>query len=203
MSVLPTVNSEQIAKNEDYLVKHLAKLLNIILDNPFTILEIKNKLKRIDNAYSFLKFTEERFNYSKYEFKTGEQKLILLFKDYEEEVMYKLADDVENKIFSFSQELYKKASYFFNELNFISKHENINLKVTIENPNNGFKKEELKILDLIEYERAYRLAILSPAKLEQEIEESVRKQAKLKHCPMIAIDNNKDKKVLERLKYGN
>ena len=86
------------------LVKYVASVLNVKIDNPLTVTDIEFELRQIEDLVAYREYIRD--NFDKIEYKTGFQLFIILtnrYKDMQE--MAKLPHDVAN---SFSKELARK-----------------------------------------------------------------------------------------------
>lgn len=103
------------------VIKYLRDLFNFTVDNELTMNDIMQEISNLNDFNSFIQFSKERLKYSKYEYLNGYQKFVSIANDYRKENKPKLNADEDYKVRLYSEKLYSRVNYVFEEIDYRTK----------------------------------------------------------------------------------
>lgn len=179
------------------VLKYLCTVLNISTDSDLIIMDIADDLTKIHDLALFRSYIKENMLNSKYQYLTGYQKFVGLMNDFQRDSKPKLDAITEQKVFNFSDTLYKKTCDVFDMVNW-----HIQTGKTLDQfvMEKSFNEKEMAVLNSIgTKQEILNLVKFGKTKLESKIKEVIigfslaAKYPQLKH-------KSKDQLVLDRIK---
>lgn len=175
--------------------------------NPYILNDLIEEIDNIDNAENLIPFVKKKIGYEKYRYISGGlQKLTALIEDFKKDNHPKLSDEMRTKALTYSDTLFKKATYILDELHFElqnkgKKIDDVNLNDTF--LRNGLEKHHISILNAIgDKKKLMHLCMYGKEQLRLQIDSIVNKKALVKEYPQLANNKSEDVKVLEMIKKG-
>lgn len=179
-----------------------------IKSNPFIINDLLDDIENLENKENLINFVKQKIGYEKYKFLSGGlQKLTAMINDFKKENKLELSEEMQNKVLTYSEDLFKRVTTICDEVNFElqtkgKKIDDLDLFATF--IINGLENHHIGVLrQLGAKETIFTMAIHSKMELELKIASIVHKKALVKQYPQLANRKSEDMKVLKRLKNAN
>ena len=112
--LINTTNSQAVKE----LVLYIIQLLNIKVDTELVIADIEQDLSTVKDLNLFRNYIKQNLKNSKFEYLTGFQKFIEMFNVYTKLERNELTEKNCEQIDSFSEELYKRTTAVFDEVDY-------------------------------------------------------------------------------------
>jgi len=175
------------------------------IENPYIINDLIDDIEVLENKQGLIPFVKQRLNYERFRFLTSFEKLTAMISEFKKENKLELSEEMQTKVLSYSDELFKKLTTILDYVNFElqTKGKSIDDLDLIETlKKNRLENHHLKVIEAIgSKKKLMHLCNYGKEELRATIESIVHKKAMIKQYPQLKQKSG-DIKVLERIKNG-